>query len=577
MRRDIHAKLISVLQKNISYSLQIQEDYNRKLLIRRDVLKQVVPTSLNSLFDLSEEDLYFALSKICPPNEIEGYKIFLSRMRRRYHVDENNRKLDGSLREDDKENLKLIHGKIIALGKQQKILEQKLEEEKRNLVYTQQLIERLSTKKNQAFITEQDLSFCLTCFDHLQLYPEEQNELLYGVFQYNEKLKRQFVKEHKEQKRQAELKDQLYYLIQEYPEYQLQYEDILLLRKYGYFETIKDVLKTLKKYHVQKNPHILSLLLFSNAEIIETVGQICTKYEIDINDFNNLPGIFFASGSGKRKLDSVLKPYYREGQYQNFIANVAFMQQLGVDLHKILDKSKVLFVSSNQFIQSNLQVLQQYSFDIENQILGGKSPKATTLMVFHLAEKLDRFIEVDCNLYIHNNPTKLTTFRPEMMTRIEFANKAGISIYRSDNTIHWQLSKDIVSGNGLSLSMKEIERTIPMDANEEINASPYKDFFYQTKREEYRPEDYETDFIIDQLDARYLKAELPDQYNIHHAIYSRNKILYYYNRLKQFYPEAKCEELLYYAFIYKKNLSKEDLIILKNELDHLNVREMRHK
>ena len=197
------------------------------------------------------------------------------------------------------------------------------------------------------------------------------------------------------------------------------------------FQNILDLLKDnniLDEF--KKNKELLiETLLYSNTAVINRVLSIVKEdlstdeedYEITLRIvINTIPSIFIKEG----------------GNYDNFISNVELFKRLELNLINLFDFSKEVFIADNELMCRNLEIVNQYDFDIDY-----KNVKYF-LVIPNVEEKIDYYVEsvyedklknetFDGIKFIKEFAAKLNVVTDETIKRLRYASTNGSKVFGS--------------------------------------------------------------------------------------------------------------------------------------------------
>ena len=197
------------------------------------------------------------------------------------------------------------------------------------------------------------------------------------------------------------------------------------------FQNILDLLKdnSILDDFKKNRDLLIETLLYSNTGVINRVLSIVKEdlstdeedYEITLRIvINTIPSIFVKEG----------------GNYDNFIANVELFKRLELNLINLFDFSKEVFIADNELMNRNLEIVNQYDFDIDY-----KNVKYF-LVIPNVEEKIDYYVEsvyedklknetFDGIKFIKEFAAKLNVVTDETIKRLRYASTNGSKVFGS--------------------------------------------------------------------------------------------------------------------------------------------------
>lgn len=257
-------------------------------------------------------------------------------------------------------------------------------------------------------------------------------------------------------------------------------------------EIIKEVTDVLKEFNIGiPSPEF--------TKIINT-GTIIFS-EIGLNNFKENIKIFRAYNVSIRKLirDNIS---LLTTNSENFKRVTHKLEKKGANISSIFDRCASLLGPRNtlnpvNLIENNLSILEMYGFDIE-AFLTEENPCYTVLYSTDLATKLDHFIEVGLNEYIHNSPSRAgTAFKSLVIKRIYYAFKNNDEVWSRSKMEHRQLSSKIIGS----------ETSVEVYPAELVEAAIPKSF--RTENEEYNNAIDNSELIMSDTEIENIKSNHP--------------------------------------------------------------------
>ena len=201
----------------------------------------------------------------------------------------------------------------------------------------------------------------------------------------------------------------------------------------GDLDNYKKILEVIKNNRMtkelEKNHELVKeILLSSSAEAINDVLKIIQEdLSVDDDDYvmtlkiaiNTLPTIFVQDG----------------GNYENFVKNVQFFKELGINLVNLFDFSKEVFIANHDEVLKNYNVVRNYNVNLDYKNL------KYMLLLPNIGEKLDYYVEsvypdrtknnekFDGIAYINNYPNKLNIVKDETIKRLRFSSENSKKVF----------------------------------------------------------------------------------------------------------------------------------------------------
>ena len=329
----------------------------------------------------------------------------------------------------------------------------------------------------------------------------------------------------------------------------------------GDINEFQSTLDTLKDNSIlddfKKNKELLiETLLYSNAGVINRVLSIVKEdlstdeedYEITLKiAINTIPSIFIKEG----------------GNYDNFISNVEVFKRLELNLINLFDFSKEVFIADNELVTRNLDIVNQYDFDIDY-----KNVKYF-LLIPNIEEKIDYYVEsvyedklknetFDGIKFIKEFAAKLNVVTDETIKRLRYASTNGSKVFGSKPG---SLTGEITNLKVNTLDMNDIYLNSFFDnefsgiANDEVRE------YVKLVHNSSNVGDYS-----DELDKLKLYHD-GLRYNIEGIKVSYNKVLRNYNILRSYGIDIK--KALQFAVCYNLVITKDEYIELSDILDKI--------
>lgn len=329
----------------------------------------------------------------------------------------------------------------------------------------------------------------------------------------------------------------------------------------GDINEFQSTLDTLKDNNIldefKKNKELLiETLLYSNTAVINRVLSIVKDdlstddedYEITLKIvINTIPSIFIKEG----------------GNYDNFISNVEVFKRLELNLINLFDFSKEVFIADNELVTRNLDIVNQYDFDIDY-----KNAKYF-LLIPNIEEKMDYYVEsvyedklknetFDGIKFIKEFAAKLNVVTDVTIKRLRYASTNGSKVFGSKPG---SLTGEITNLKVNTLDMNDIYLNNFFD-NQFNSITPEEVREYvKLVRNSTNVGDYS-----DELD-KLKEYRNGLRYTIEGINVSYNKVVRNYNILRSYGIEAK--KALQFAVCYNLVITKDEYNKLSDILDKI--------
>ncbi len=353
-------------------------------------------------------------------------------------------------------------------------------------------------------------------------------------------------------------------------EYTLNYDDFddvnkeLLLR--GDLDRYKAIFESLKELGVlglieKNNELVAQLLIYSSKEVIDEIVKIIGEsLSVDEEDkkittnivFKTMPSIFIKGDNGN---------------YDNFVKNIASLREYGVDLINLFDFSREVLVASHDLIVNNYNIVRNYDLTINAH------NAKYLLLLKDVHEKMDYYVEAvyketlkgsrnetfDGIDLIKLYPNKLNVVTDETIKRLRYASLHGRKVFGS--------KEKSLSGEITNLKVDVIN--MPEDYlknffNNEFDIISRDNFIkYQDLVSNNDYVEMKEDELLEKLE----KYRNGIRYIIEDVDISRPKVLRNYNILRENGVE-KTEALLF-AVCYNLVITKEQYEKLKDVIKKL--------
>lgn len=343
-------------------------------------------------------------------------------------------------------------------------------------------------------------------------------------------------------------------------------KNINILRKYGVFDNIRNILNILKENNIdidskEYQSQFCMILAHSDSEIVSNIINNIkediknSKKDILFQDifinYLEYPNFFIRNtrAYGRRKSkDSWNDNEFEVGAYKNYLENRAFFTNLGLNMISVIKKSGKILLLPNKKILDNKKVFDTYH--IPSQIY------LSTLSCFNAtnpAEAIDQFIELNCFEYLLQNFSRVI-FKSDNLVfyRIIIANIRNIPAFMESNgklKAYGYITSPY--NNELGVSALNRSEMVQQYYPKEIQIF---DSFINEEEFDNNWMMVLNNYFIKKLDENYIYDEF--SYDFHGVIISRYKVLRYYEMLIR-KSQAGTKEALLYA-ICKNSILNED-------------------
>ena len=331
----------------------------------------------------------------------------------------------------------------------------------------------------------------------------------------------------------------------------------------GNFDNYKEVIETLKDNKlldkVLKNNELFTEMLLSTGkeEIEDVLSIVKNDLSVDNEDYemtseivvSTLPTVFIRDG----------------GNYSNFIRNVQLFKEYGLNLIKLFDFSKEIFVVPSSVIEDNYAIIKKYNVTLDYR-------NAKYLLVLaDIAERMDYYVEsvypdktknnekFDGINYINQYTVKLSIVKPETIKRLRYASINGKKVFGS--------KPNSLAGEITNLKVRA------MDMPNEYLDDFFDNHFDGLTEDEVRQftklvrNSSNVGNYADELDIldKYREGDL--RLNIDNILVSYNKVLRNYNILRSY--GINTNKALHFAVCYNLVITKEEYNKLKETLNEI--------
>ena len=343
-------------------------------------------------------------------------------------------------------------------------------------------------------------------------------------------------------------------------------KNINILRKYGVFDNIRNILNILKENNIvidlkEYQSQFCMILAHSDSEIVSNIINNIkediknSKKDVLFQDifinYLEYPSFFIRNtrAYGRRKSkDSWNDNEFEVGAYKNYLENRAFFTNLGLNMISVIKKSGKILLLPNKKILDNKKVFDTYN--IPSQIY------LSTLSCFNAtnpAEAIDQFIELNCFEYLLQNFSRVI-FKSDNLVfyRIIIANIRNIPAFMESNG-KLKAYGYITSPYNNELGVSALNRSEMVQQYYPKEIQTFDSFINE--------EEFDNNwmmalnnYFIKKLDENYIYDEF--SYDFHGVRISRYKVLRYYEMLIR-KSQAGTKEALLYA-ICKNSILNED-------------------
>ncbi|MDD2409640.1 MAG: hypothetical protein PHD03_02860 [Bacilli bacterium] len=150
--------------------------------------------------------------------------------------------------------------------------------------------------------------------------------------------------------------------------------------------------------------------------------------------------------------------------YEELISNIDLLINYGADISILIDKcnfslnTHYSFNGFSSLIKKNLNILKQYSFDLQ-MFFEEKNSCYTILSSIDLASKIDQFIEVGLNEFIHiNSKNSGNILKTLIIKRIYYAHKNKMPVWENIDIEYKRLINCYFTNDDSNLSFQEFDQ-----------------------------------------------------------------------------------------------------------------------
>ncbi|MDD4188286.1 MAG: hypothetical protein PHX04_06005 [Bacilli bacterium] len=286
--------------------------------------------------------------------------------------------------------------------------------------------------------------------------------------------------------------------------------------------------KTIQEFKPGNIYSLIYILINSNPEIISTILELLeTEYNItpDTPEFkkiiNTSTTLFTCEGLANFKknisifynikipIKKIIKTNIAllTANPNNLKIIMSKLKKKGANISDILDKCPSIFESKRKNqekteVEYNLDILEMYGFDLES-FFNENNPSYSVLCSKNLDAKLDQFIEVGLNDYIHEYPSKAgTAFKSLIIKRVYYAFKNNLSVWSTYSNAKKKLNKKTNDLDNSLYPPELVESSLPEithTENEHYNTAINESWLIMS------------DFEIENIKSAYPVMELIDE------------------------------------------------------------------
>ena len=339
-----------------------------------------------------------------------------------------------------------------------------------------------------------------------------------------------------------------------------EFDDSLL---YGDINNYRAVLDNLRSHNIlstiSKNQLFLkNLLIYSNNDLINSVLDIVRNdFSIDDEDYVE---------TSKITIETLPSIFINEpvGNFSNFIRNVEMFRRLNFDMINLFDFSRELLVVDNNLLETNYQLVSRYELSVDE-----KNAKYL-LAIPNVSEKIDYYIEAiyedkitkktfDGLNIVKMYPSKLDSVTDLTIKRLRYSSENGKKIFGSrENSISGEVANLKVDVLNIPDNYFETFFNNEFDGITADETAAYEQMILTNNY---------YDFVEDEVLQRLNPYRDGLRYNIDNIIISYNKVLRYYNILKN--NNVDLLKALEFAVCYNLVITKDEYMRLKSVLNSL--------
>lgn len=371
--------------------------------------------------------------------------------------------------------------------------------------------ELLNSIDNKHYI--EDFDFIFQIFKELELDIKQVGEIVKSIDSYNRNVSNTYTVTLKEDKVEGNDKDFVNFILQNrnlFTSREIGNLNKICENDFQRLNTIYDylvaspnfkvIIDNLKKYKTL----FLSLLFFSNVDILKSIDGLAEKYSINITRL--LPTFFISEKTITSNIDDEFYSHF-VGNYENFVAIVNGLS-IDMDITKLINECSALFMTPITVINSNIKLLNEYNISLSPSMLN-------CLKEQNLVKKIDRFIEAGLYDYLKKFPSILLNNDDALFHRIYYAKKNNISIKKRG------LLKCITDIDGLEIDYKNYTKKVPVYRPLYFNNPRYNNVLNSTLN--INSKEIESNF-------EFLKEyEDNSVYNIDGICFSKRKVMRIFN------------------------------------------------
>ena len=368
-----------------------------------------------------------------------------------------------------------------------------------------------------------------------------------------------------------------------------------------------DVLNSFKLGNIYS---LIYLLINSNLEIIsEVINILKEKFNITVSSpeftkiINTGTTIFSKVGLNNFKKNIEIFKTYNASLKKLIRDNISLLttnpeslkkiitelEKRGANINLIFERFPILFVPKNilnqqNIIEYNLNILEMYGFDLE-LFFTEENPCYTLLCSLDLASKIDQFIEVGLNEYIHSLSSQAgTALKSLIIKRIYYAYKNNYEVWSNLEAQQKELNESVINvENSDFVFPKELTQTsiseTPYIENKDYNKEISNNFLLINDQEiENIKSDYSIMLLIDEAYRLAIYTDAPmgilkrkTEYVFGTQVISRLKVFKVFKILTELKINEK--EALLSAITHNSILEPHEYEFIKDSVARIGVDE----
>ena len=348
-------------------------------------------------------------------------------------------------------------------------------------------------------------------------------------------------------------------------------------------ENVSDVLEVFNKIGLRFNESLkssekyLMIIARSDKEVLNSIENICNENNLEILDLlKKCPTVAMKKGSSSKTSNSSKNkqayfPYYL-GSYEDFIANIETIKELGYEIKKAMKECITIFAYPHKSLIENIKALEIYGISVKDS---KGTFKLSGLKNKDVLFTIDQFIELDELPYVTYNTSRFSLMSNDTI----FYRLYKIKKYNLENPFN-QIEYKRYKENGyefvgmitqdklgnrivdrMSDKQKATDTIIPVVFDEETTQR-LKTLIEEKKT--YFSKKSKNNDLVKYLDLRFKSPQSEITYVIGGKIFSRIKVMRLLSILEN--ENLDKNDLMIFCITYNSIISEDEFERVKNAI-----------